>query len=324
MINRLFFQSPMRKKRLTMGILLFIAIFCIGCNPINGDSNIGTYIIASGKNPEAQKIVWSPTNADLVLLFSAGLPDSTAEISTYNIKTKKKTVIVKEQPAFLYDVVWAPDGNHILILSGPDMQGYQPHGWWLMNIEQGEKEYFCESGDVAFSPDGQIVAILREISVGDDSAGVQLLFLDVKTREEILVYSNPDADYSRGISWSPDGKSLVFSLGLKLSRDLYFWTAETNEVVKITKANRSDNPIWSPKGNIIAYLASGQSNVTETSLHLTVQNGSCDLIIPSIQYVKSVTWSPDGEKLAYINRDGIYYLEIDKVLGKDVYQDLCE
>ena len=39
--------------------------------------------------------------------------------------------------------------------------------------------------------------------------------------------------------------------------------------------------------------------------------------------VWSPTWSPDGKKLGYVGIDGIYFLDVNPVVGGDIYQHLC-
>jgi Tol biopolymer transport system component len=97
---------------------------------------------------------------------------------------------------------------------------------------------------------------------------------------------------------------------------------ETREVVKITDSKLNDNLAWSPKGNIIA-LERRAHDEYKVTLHLLSADGKCDIEIPNLERVFSPTWSPDGKKLGYFSLDGIYSLDLNEVMGRDIYQSLC-
>lgn len=306
----------------TFALLALLLVACYSASENDPDSE--NYIAPRGKNPAAQSIRWSPVDEDTILVFGVEMPSSPAEIYTYNIRTKEKNVLVKERPGFLFDAMWTPDGEHLLIMSQPDMPGYQPHGWWVMSIENGTKNYFLESGDIAYSPDGKTIAMLRETRTGNRILGIELSLVNVVTREESLVYSNLEVDQSRGISWSSDGQSIVFSLCSESDCDLYIWFVEKNVLERITQDGRNQEPVWSPSGHVLAYLMRDKSNIARQYLMLTTPDRNCDLKLPSRETVLSASWSPDGKHLAYLDADGIYSVDIEKTFGRDIYQNFCD
>jgi Tol biopolymer transport system component len=319
LLNRVIERNPIRTVTFAL-----LAILLISCHSVP-DSDLAheNYIAPRGGNPAAQSIRWSPANEDIILVFGAETPSSPVEIYTYNIQTKDKNVIVKERPGFLFDATWTPDGEHILIMSQPDMPGYQPHGWWLMNIESGTKNYFLESGDIAYSPDGKTIAFLRETRASDRILGVELYLINVATREESLVYSNLDVDHSRGISWSSDGQSLAFSLCAGSHCDLYIWLVEKNILERITQDGRNQEPVWSPAGYVLAYLMRDESDIARHYLMLTMPDKDCDLKLPTRETVLSASWSPDGKYLAYLDVSGIYSVDVEKAFDRNIYQNFC-
>ena len=148
--------------------------------------------------------------------------------------------------------------------------------------------------------------------------------INVATNTEKTIATYKEADSSWGLSWSPDGQYLVFSLGQTRSSNLYILNAKTLQVTQITENDGGKNPTWSPRGSIIAYERNSPDNIAKTYLYLVSSDGKCEKEIPNLENVWSPTWSPDGGKLGYVGRDGIYFLELDKILGKDIYQNLCE
>lgn len=307
-----------------MALFIFLALFLVACHSASDNQGIETYIAPRGRNPAAQNIRWSPIDEDIILVFGVELPSTPAEIYTYNIQTRDKNALVKERPGFLFDAMWTPDGEHILIMSQPDMPGYQPHGWWVMNIKNGTKNYYLASGDIAYSPDGKTIAILREIRAGNRILGIELSLVNVATREESLVYSNLEVDQSRGISWSSDGQLIAFSLCSESDCDLYIWLVEKNVLERITQDGRNQEPVWSPSGQVLAYLMRDKSNIAWHYLMLTTPQKNCELKIPTKQPVLSVSWSPDGKHLAYLDADGVYSVDVEKIFGRDIYQNFCD
>ena len=94
---------------------------------------------------------------------------------------------------------------------------------------------------------------------------------------------------------------------------------------QITHDGNSTFPQWSPRGDLIVYEKSNTvGNETINSLHLSQLDGSCDIEIPNVKNTSSPTWSSDGRKIAFIGKDGIYVLDTDIVLGRDIYKSLCQ
>jgi TolB protein len=147
--------------------------------------------------------------------------------------------------------------------------------------------------------------------------------VDAETNAVQTIYTTDKVDFTWGISWSPDGQYLVFSLGQGSHGNLYIVNIKTQQTKKITENDRSDFPVWSPKGNIIAFEVYEEKEYF-TVLHLVDPEGKCDVTIPNTKYASSPTWSPDGKKLGYIDKDSISFLDVDLVLGRNVYQNLCQ
>ncbi|MGC1378630.1 MAG: hypothetical protein WA821_20530 [Anaerolineales bacterium] len=297
--------------------------FLAGCRtPFEGAN--GITVVSSRGIPEAQRIVWSPTDENKILVtVPPNLTNRGSEVYILDTQTGQKNILAKEQPGQLFEAKWTPDGRGTLILSAGSTPGFETAGWWKMDIENKSSEYLMEFGDAAWSPDAKTIALLhQERNSANEIVKVDLQLVDAKTNAVQTIYTTDKVDFTWGISWSPDGQYLVFSLGQGSHGNLYIVNIKTQQTKKVTENDRSDFPVWSPKGNIIAFEVYEEKEYS-TVLHLIDPEGKCDVIIPNIKGGKSPTWSPDGKKLGYIDIDNISFLDVNQVIGRDIYQNLC-
>jgi Tol biopolymer transport system component len=245
-----------------------------------------------------------------------------AQVYLLDITTGKKEVLVNTDYGDFVASTWAPDGKHVLLVARKNTIGSGAGGLWILNMESNSLEHLLDSGYAVWSPNGKTIATFSVEGINTVSEKVVLSLIDVDTKNITEIYENLNAKYFFGLSWSPDGENLVFSLG-EDPENLYTLNVQTGQATQITEGIKSTAPVWSPVGNIIAYVSWPTTGIRKT-LHFINSDGKCDIQIPNLEYVWSPTWSPDGKKLAYIARDGIYFLEIEKIFGRDIYQGLCD
>jgi Tol biopolymer transport system component len=313
------------KTRLYKLALIFnsVLIMVAGCLKLGKTDNGVTFIASRGSSPPAQSIVWSPTNENKILVTAYETPAEPAEVYILDIQTKQENVLVKQLPAYFFEAKWTVDGKRTLILAENNTKGFEPSGWWTIDIEDKSSKYFMPPSDIAWSPDGKTIVALRKEKEGPSMTKINILLIDPSTKAEDLISTFDMVDSSWGISWSLDGKYIVFSLGYQGASNLYILNVETRQVVRITQNGGSEYPIWSPQGNVIAYTRNFPENTAKTYIYLASLDGKCEIEVPNLENVWSPTWSPDGKKLGYLGRDGIYFVEIDKVFRRNIYQDLC-
>ncbi len=300
-------------------ISLIVTNLLTGCFNSRNTNNGITFVTSRGSRPPVQSIVWSPSDKDKILVTAFETPQEPAEVYILDIKTGQKDILAKQLPGYFFEAKWTPDGKHALILAENNTKGFEPSGWWMVNISTKSSEYLTiPNDDAAWSPDGKTIAVLhQEENDAHDIIKIDLQLINMGTKVEETIATYEEADSSSGLSWSSDGQYLVFSLGKYGIHSLYILNMKTRQVAKITENIGSEKPVWSPEGNIIAFER-------YPSIHLIDMDGKCEIEIPNLENAWSLTWSPDGKKLGYVGKDGIYFLEIDKVLGRNIYQNLCE
>jgi dipeptidyl aminopeptidase/acylaminoacyl peptidase len=316
------------KKSYRMKILmifLFMIILLPACkSPKSTEPGI-TFV--TPRNPNIHNIYWSPIDENMILMNANTLGLQPALVYLFDLKTGHKNILAQAGSDHEFMAVWMYNGTHILVRPNDKIKGFDEPGWYMLDINNKSSEFLLNSNEIAWSPDGKTIATTQITQ--KDSNTLNLSLIDVNTKTKEIIYTKNGASFSFGLSWSPDNRYLVFSMdlggiGQSGFEDLYILDIKTRQVSQITENGTSSNPVWSPKGKIIAYEEHTPDPYTYTrNLHLISPDGKCDLEIPNLD-AWSPTWSPDGEKLGYISVDGVYYLELKKVFGRDIYQNLCQ
>jgi len=112
---------------------------------------------------------------------------------------------------------------------------------------------------------------------------------------KVTLVKGVTSDIATKISWSPDGRRLVFSKKSDL------WTVNRNgeDAKRITKTpDAEEMPSWSPKGGRIAFQF--RDDVTaDVDLRLIKPNGTGEVPVPNTKNGRKPDWAPNGKRLAY-------------------------
>ncbi len=272
------------------------------------------FIASRGSRPSAVSVVWSPKDNFTLLVRAYETPEMPGEVYLLDVRTRQKHLLVDGFPAYLYGATWLPEGRHVAILAENNTKGFLPPGWWTLDIENSSAKYVLAASDAAaWSPNGKLVAVLQSSS---SVTMVRLLLFDLQTGGHEIIATYPGAVAGTGLSWSPDGSHLIYSVTKQAGSDLYILDVLGRKTAALGTDARGQYPSWSPKGDIIALER-------YPDLCLISPDGTCATRVPNVQDAWSPTWSPDGSRLAYLGLDGIYILNVDEVLGRNVYHELC-
>jgi Tol biopolymer transport system component len=309
-------------KRLTKTIWIMLIAACLlsACNSYGRYPGV-TYVTSQG-SPPAESIVWSPTDTNQVLVVSSAFEHNNDQLFILNTDTLEKTILRENEMGKLFGLDWSPDGKRILFARTSGLVGENGETS-LINIDGNDEEVLMEwVPDAVWSPDGKTIAYFsygREIAANLQETNLHLIDLNSKKDSIVLTLESVN---SLGISWSPNGKKLVFALGMLKSSNLFVFDITRRETIQITKDGLADSPVWSPEGDVIAYHEFSHDGLL-SSLSLIRPDGSCDVKIPGLDDVGSPTWLPNGRMLGFVALDGIYTLDLEEIFIDDIYQVDC-
>jgi Tol biopolymer transport system component len=162
-------------------------------------------------------------------------------------------------------------------------------------------DFATSDGEPAVSPDGRIVAFVHELEnlspvIGSiPIAGGVVTWL---TDEDLFVTGGP--------SWSPDGSRIAFAAHDGDAQRLFVMNANGTDQRRVTGAavHWVESPAWSPDGAFIAFTASPLSGDDDPSIWdvYTIRpdgTGLRNVTNSPAHDEGAVTWSPDGERIAF-------------------------
>ena len=218
---------------------------------------------------------------------------------------------------------WSPDGKWLATIDrGPPDQS---PGVFLIPVEQGEKRRLTTvrtSGfDLApdFSPDGRSLAFIR-CEAGYTACELFLLDLDSNYAKMDPRRLTKEATAMTGLSWTEDGKQLVFS-GFGNPADNTLWRVPPSGMARAQPlafaGEKAHSPANSRRGRRLAY----SRGVTDYDLWQIDARGSLKRLVASTFHEISPQFSPDGRKIAFMSqRTGASQIWIANQDGLDAQQ----
>lgn len=109
-----------------------------------------------------------------------------------------------------------------------------------------------------FSPDGSRIAF---VSNREGNYGIYSMNLKGENIQKISKTLTGQKEIN-WLSWSPDGKNMLCSVGLESREDIVLFNLKTGKMQKLTDNNfRDTNPSWSPDGKQITFVSTKSGNM---------------------------------------------------------------
>jgi Tol biopolymer transport system component len=145
----------------------------------------------------------------------------------------------------------------------------------------------------AWSPDGDLIAYMRDQRVNDSNWVGGLYLYDVNSETRILLWDNY---WASSPTWSPNGQWLAFSDG----GQIYKMRVNGDSITQLTSWRSNRFCRWSPTGNLIAY------DKTAVGLWLCSPDSSNHRLL--YDHAGRVSWFSDGFRMAALGLSGELYL----------------
>ncbi|MET8988560.1 hypothetical protein ABZW49_24185 [Nonomuraea wenchangensis] len=154
-----------------------------------------------------------------------------------------------------------------------------------------------EPADVAFSPDGRMVAVTS-------ATGVTLLdVLTPATPATLAAFVSPDGGAVRSVAFSPDGRSLATG-GATGALHLWNIAAATLTGTAAGTGVAVEDVAFGPDGDVLA-AASADGAVRLWDISTPGEPQQTAVLTPTVSTAAGVAFSPDGRTLAAAGGDGV-------------------
>ncbi len=150
----------------------------------------------------------------------------------------------------------------------------------------------------AWSPDGDAIAFVR---IAQDAAGIYTVPAIGGPERKILETRH----WSRGLSWSPDGRWLVFADRENPDRAvsrLALVSLETLTVKPLTRppANKSDHSaVFSADGSTVAFVRDGPAGALQHIFVISAEGGEPRQLTDRGRAIRGLTWAPGHNALLF-------------------------
>jgi Tol biopolymer transport system component len=215
---------------------------------------------------------------------------------------------------------WSPDGQRVVIdavgLSGqPDIfLGDWSGEKWVNLTNSSEYE-----GDPSWSPDGRTITYTGKTGEPDNYLRAYSISPDGKNVNRLLHLLDPIFPDTIGISWSPDGRRIVFMHSDNQGYyQLYVANPDGSSLKQLTdRAEDHFDPHFSPDGQWIVFTRQPEKDLMTSNLYLIGPDGTGEKVITqgSVGWRSESRWSPAGNWITFTSdiegNDDIYLIKPD-------------
>jgi Tol biopolymer transport system component/serine/threonine protein kinase len=250
--------------------------------------------------------VWSPDGRSLAFLRSFREPRQRSQICLVPSTGGPVRVLFEKETSTLRGLAWWEAGNALVFaIHQPADATFRLTALDLSTLavrtltQPPPAPLLGAPGDFlpAVAPDGRRLAFVRETHEGRD-----VFLLDLATSVERRV--THDRHRIAGLTWAPDGRSLVMASFRSGVESLYRVALEDGAIARVPNTgDLAQQPMAGP-GGLVYMQAYNDSNIHRIDLRDGRPIGAARPLIASSRVDSSPHISPDGESIAFVSLRG--------------------
>ncbi len=312
------FASAARENKLGAGITTLVALVLFAAAAYGVYAFLSRSRTAPFENIAVQKITDSAKAAAAAISpdgkYVLNVMDDNGQESLWlrNVPTNSNTQVVAPAKAHYTGLRFSPDGNYLYFVRS-DAANTGIEFLYRAPVLGGTPQKLASDVDsnITFSPDGRQFAFLRYND--PDPGKYRLLIQPANGGEEKILASGPVTKCIFGLSWSPDGKSLV--CGILQPDTALAGLVETDVSTGQQKIFFHTNGIlsditWLPDGKGLLVLSRDQtSNYTRNQIgYVSYPDGKYRAVTRDINNYSGLSVAADGHTLATVLNEGHWNL----------------
>jgi eukaryotic-like serine/threonine-protein kinase len=223
-----------------------------------------------------------------------------------NVPTGSDTQVIPPAAEFYRNLAFSPDGNYIYFRKAANLQGTQ-FDLYRAPVLGGTPRAIVRDidSDLAVSPDGQHIAYVR--ANNPEPGKYRLLSANAEGSDETslrITESTRGADPTH-LSWSPDGKQIVYSFPSAGDALSYIETFDVASKQVSTLAAFKDDRVfelkWLPSGRSLLAIFSGKGpNFERAQIGLISSKGELQPITRDVNRYSTLSLSADGKSASSV------------------------
>jgi Tol biopolymer transport system component len=212
---------------------------------------------------------------------------------------------------------WSPDGRTVVFSRAKDAYAASKSTLRLIDSSGSNDRALTGTGswrdtDPAWSPDGSRIAFIR-VDLGSTS-------LMVVKRDGSELRSVMSPVLPGGVSWSPDGRSLLVSApSAPTTLDLFVVDVAGGASRRLASRHNPVAPAWSPDGSRILFAAGSGGLDLRPDLFTIRPDGTG--LASVAQHIASLSprgsWSPDGSRIAFARSERSLFPPASRIVTGD-------
>lgn len=168
-----------------------------------------------------------------------------------------------------------------------------------------------------YSPDGtNLIFSLSEKTKNRRSASSIFKYDLLTNQVKRITDARPYRCIDTSPCYSPDGKFIVFNSDRGGTQQLYIMNSDGSNIRRLSFGKgRYATPVWSPRGDWIAFTRFGRDGFFIGIIRPNDTDGSTERMIASGYLVEGPTWSPNGRVVMYSQQD---YSRRERIYSVDI------